>query len=143
MSVTVNYIKQIEQQNEELQARLAEFENHQMLRIPTLEEGMYDKDDIMLHACFTLLCKYVEEECNGNIPKCEEDDFKAAQTSDEERRMRHDNECIDELMNLYRWWKKEYPELWCGKNGKSSLEKYEIEQKKLGLLIELRGYLWT
>jgi hypothetical protein len=60
-----------------------------------LAPGYHDIDALMLHSCFSLLVRYVEEEkCFDNV------------VWDDDPAM----ECIaGEIEDLYHWWKHEYP----------------------------------
>lgn len=66
------------------------------LKIKTLaKKGKYDKDDILLHACFHLLVEYVEKENPQQYLDSDTGGF-------------HKN-AWKEMLKLYKWWTKERP----------------------------------
>lgn len=79
-----------------------------------------DKDVIMLHACFTLLEKWVIEE-NG-LTHCNYESHK---------------ESIDELTLLYNWWLERKKII------HSKQLEDEEDQQMIERLIKMRQFLWT
>lgn len=132
------YTKSLEEQNEALQKKLAEYERGSIVRVRGLEGEWQDRDHLMLYTCFSILCDFVEQEWEGKVEQYSEEDFKS-QTDEEERRMRHDDECRRELYDLYKWWIEEHPKV----EKMRPLKSWDIEQKKLLQLFELRKYMWT
>jgi hypothetical protein len=133
-----NYTKSLEEQNEQLQKKLADYEKHYVLRLRGMDDGYADRDYVMLYACFTVLCDFIELEWDGKLHTYSEEDYKACTDDKEERMLRHQGECKKELWDLYIWWRDEHPKL----TG-STIDTWDIEQNKLEKLIELRAYLWT
>jgi hypothetical protein len=89
--------------------------NHQYHIVRTnLEPGYYDKDEIMLHAVFTLIQQFVEEELNQN-PKSknlQEDGLKALDEMIAECKGEFEaghREAYETLREIYLWWVDEYP----------------------------------
>ena len=134
-----------------------------------LEPGYYDVDTIMLHACMTLLCRYIEDECGG-AEKLAEWTAELKQPGSEGHGPREviDNQASKqaEAVAIYYWWKVEKPadedrrdELMHKLYGGKSCEVSEInmgaefrrlkkkidddEQSYLHRLIEIRQGLWT
>lgn len=82
-----------------------------------LKPGYYDKDWVMLHACFKLLTDYVERECGGETQL----DGWTAELADPARHgqqgdhynppemMLHQADRQSETLVLYRWWKYQLP----------------------------------
>lgn len=76
-----------------------------------LEPGYYDADELMLHACFSLLCRYVERGMGGDIRlehwaetlKSEPDKNAPAGWQVQQ------GELESEAVVLYRWWKVKRP----------------------------------
>ena len=64
------------------------------LKIKTLDKGWSDNDNIMLHACFTLLTDCIE---NEKLLSKDQFDWKHNEKTKEEKK---------ELKFLYNWWKK-------------------------------------
>ena len=95
-----------------------------ILNIESLTEEWRDKDSVMLHACFQLLKDFIEKEELeiGNT------DWNA----DEKHRL-----AKAEIDELYDWWSA-YSE-----SESMSNENYELENKMLIRLINVRWALWT
>ena len=97
-----------------------------------LEPGYYDKDHLMIHACFTLLVQFVEKE----QPYYYDD---PPMESDPEWDPKHYKEKT-EIMELYNWWKNR-PK---GEhNYENSLAAHEEDQRQLHRLIDIRPRMWT
>lgn len=96
-----------------------------ILKIKTLNEKWLDKDLILLHASFQILCDCVEKE---NLFNCH---------VNWENDLEHKNAKI-EIQNLYNWWNKR-------KSISKDLDsnQYEEDNQMLIKLIEYRKYLWT
>jgi hypothetical protein len=72
----------------------------------------YDADHRMLHACFSLLCSFVEDEHEGGDAEVEEfakelEDHPEPWNSPETTARYA--ACLREVLFLYRWWKVEKP----------------------------------
>jgi len=141
--------------------------------VPThLKPGYYDKDTLLLHACFALLIDYVELElstCNGVHERSPDTglkylDWEISETSG------HQQEDAVVQKELYLWWKVqrpsrpeadvEYSALWDRKqNGENiaqddfsaaAIKGHELEQQyydedsvMLKKLVDIRRSLWT
>lgn len=139
------------------------------LQIKTLKKGWHDKDEIILHAAFQLLCDFIEKE-------------KPERTVDWNWNKLH-KEAWKEIQALYKWWKvtrparkgplddeklrrppmrfkkipgsnnltmvepdkKKYAPYYRALKLQSKLEKRweEEDQRNLHRLVEIRGFLWT
>lgn len=99
-----------------------------VLHIESLKPGWCDTDYRLLHASFTLLEKYVENE----------KPFKVIQWNHSD----HSRENANEIHDLYLWWKryKELPETFDldVENGR-----YQQETDNLIRLMKIRMTLWT
>lgn len=77
-----------------------------------LEPGYYDVDTIMLNACMTLLCRYVEDE-QGGVDKlaiwAEELQGPVVGHEPYEGATKQQGEKDSEAVAIYRWWKLERP----------------------------------
>jgi hypothetical protein len=76
-----------------------------------LEPGYYDADTLMLHACFSLLCRYVEKE-QGGVEKLESWGKKLATAPDKNAPEGwQESQAANEMgaAELYRWWKEKRP----------------------------------
>lgn len=89
--------------------------------------GWCDRDVLLLHCCFEILCRFLEDECgtDGVIDWDFDEEHKQAMAG---------------MRELYRWWKEDYPAI---DDECHSKEKYEEVNKRLHQLINLRKYLWT
>jgi hypothetical protein len=130
------YIKELEKRCEELEHTIINFESKYQLTIPSLEAGFNDRDIVLFHAAFTILSDFIELEWHLNPPYR---DTKDAQDSDETKLYEKENREIKELMELYNWWKTEYPEL----EKKNMFDSYDLQNEKLMKLVSLRKFLWT
>lgn len=115
-----------------------------VLKIQSLKPSYYDydKDTIMLHACFQLLVNYVEKEkpfewwgCDG---KCNGGHY----CGEGENRF-YDTCYLRDVRNLYDWWTIERPR----RPKPSTFQEEDAhdneDQQKLKQLIEIRNHLWT
>lgn len=102
-----------------------------LLPISTLSAGWADKDRVMLHACFQLLCDCIEQEELFEHTNWEQSpDFQQARR---------------DLQELYEWWKERVaaepdgtlPDLL------EQQAQYEQDEHMLLRLVRLRRYLWT
>ena len=91
------------------------------LRITTLASGWRDKDSVLLHACFQLLCDFLAQELDESQPD-----------ADSSHRAAH-----AELRELHQWW--------MAKRGAEVPNEadYAVENAKLKRLIDLRWAMWT
>lgn len=88
--------------------------------LPSVREAPWlDRDYIMLHACFQLFVDCVEKE----------DLFESWSHEDYE-------DVVEELKELYSWWKNYTLH-------KEPFNEEEYVQEKLERLIKLRSYLWS
>jgi len=74
-----------------------------------LTPAYYDVDTLMLNACFTLLCRYVEREMGG-AEEIEKFNRELTQSPDPNAPDGWENGQVDrqaESVKLYRWWKTE------------------------------------
>lgn len=75
-----------------------------------LKPGYYDADYLMLHSCFSLLCRYVEGE-QGGVERLEEWSATLAAEPDKhapEASQRQSSKDAEAAV-LYRWWKEKRP----------------------------------
>lgn len=93
------------------------FGRHQYHLVNTrLEPGYYDVDQLMLHANFALLRRYVEDECGG-VDKLDEwtDELRGPRRDRDEMGMGPSLDAQasrqSEASILYRWWTEKLPEL--------------------------------
>jgi hypothetical protein len=140
-----------------------------LLKIPTLEKGWHDCDEVLLYAAFQILADFVEQEQPGKLIDWNE--------TEEQRR------AWKEIRSLYRWWtktrlarcspldneqlaapplrfrkipdsemveriepdRKKYAAYYRAlkKHGQLEQKWYEEDQCNLHRLIEIRGHLWT
>lgn len=87
-----------------------------VLKIKTLPRHWMDRDEVMLHACFQILCDYVERECNNeyhaltpiNIEKDMESykEWDAESQESMRKGLIEQNRITQEILDLYNWWKK-------------------------------------
>lgn len=95
-----------------------------------LPPGYYDKDDLMFHACFTLLQNFVELEQPFDIFETSEPHW-------------------TEIKNLYDWWKERAlrQDPWDVEEARQAfnitIERDKEDQEMLMRLIAVRQYLWT
>ncbi len=85
---------------------------HQYHLIDTgLEPGYYDVDYLMLHGCFSLLCRYVEDEQGGveKLTKWSENLMTAPDKNAPEGLHESQGENESEAVKLYLWWKRTKP----------------------------------
>jgi hypothetical protein len=72
-----------------------------------LKPSYYDIDHIMLYGNMVLLCRYVEDECYGEVKLAEEVEW---------RKKEHEGNAFtnstQEALDIYRWWKYEYQKNW-------------------------------
>jgi len=104
--------------------------NPEILNIKTLSGDWFDKDIIMLHACFQLLTDCIEDEklFTGHVDWNHDEEHKKAK---------------DELEFLYNWWiKRKNKDLEAEINDLEK-EQYEEDNEMLVRLIKVRQYLWT
>lgn len=111
-----------------------------------LGHGWHDCDDVLLHASFAVLCRYVEWEQGGFDPLSGR--FKAPITVE-------DTDYDDEAKRLYRWWKVDRPAALAAIHAMlrdesrwSEMQKREealrdAETDALCRLARIRGGLWT
>lgn len=91
-----------------------------------------DRDRLMVHCMFQLLCDFIEKE-----QKPDPDAWLAMKESTTEDYRRERFEIDKEQLALYKWWKHDYPKL------QDSLEADEEINNYCMRLIKIRGYLWT
>lgn len=98
-----------------------------LLPINSLGEGWYDKDHVLLHACFQLLTDFVEQEMQGK-------DYPDWNATEESRRARK------EIGDLYSWWQER--KLRDDLKGREEPD-YLQDNEMLHRLIDVRMHLWT
>lgn len=100
-----------------------------LLHIKTLNEEWWDKDVVLLHACFQVLESYIEEE----------DPFNYWDWSETAERQQHKQQ----LEALYAWWQSRKAR----EEAEGSLDldpaMYAEDTQKLKELMDLRHLLWT
>ena len=76
-----------------------------------LKPGYYDADYLMLHACFALLCRYVEDENDGleAIERWGAELMTEPDTNAPEGLQASQGARESEAAALYRWWKEKRP----------------------------------
>lgn len=97
-----------------------------ILKIKTLDENWYDKDGVLLHACFQILTDFIEEEM-------ETGDWIDWQPSERHQFAKQ------EIDFLYEWWKNY-------QNLDKNLPNWEdeiLENQMLKRLIDIRWAMWT
>ncbi len=101
-----------------------------VLKIKTLDNDWSDKDQVLLHACFQLLCDCIEKEKLLDFTDW-----------DHNKSYRDAKKEIDEL---YVWWKKRAK---AQQNNEldpvCSEGQYEKDTQMLIRLIKIRKFLWT
>lgn len=134
------------------------------LKIQTLT-GYWDKDEIMLHACFQILVNFVKHEWDDGKGWRGETfggyhDLKAARKDLKARKypkdimkqelamLKDSNKTTKEIWDLYNWWTKirpaRDPEKCADWDNKEMNFVDEVEDNKmLARLIKVRGYLFT
>lgn len=96
-----------------------------VLKINTLNDGWYDKDGIILHACFQILTDFVEIELpNTWIDWQQNEKYRFAK---------------QEIDFLYHWW-QQYQSF---KQDTANWEDNQLENQMLKRLIDIRWALWT
>ena len=99
------------------------------LKIKTLPKGWCDNDSMMLHACFKLLKKFIE---NEKPFKGSEWEFNA-----EHRLVK------TEMQALYKWWKKRKKLKDSSQMMNNRLHPQNIEDNEMLLrLVKIRLFLW-
>lgn len=84
------------------------------------DDSWYDKDFLMMHFSFELLCRFVEDEMKkDSSTNWEKEPRKSAK---------------QEIMKLYNWWL-------LYKN--STDDNYKLENTQLSRLIKIREFMWT
>lgn len=134
------------------------------LKIETLT-GYWDKDSVMLHACFQILVNFVKHEWDEgkgwrgetfasyhNIKACIKD-LKARKypkdiMKQEIAMLKDSNRITKEIWDLYNWWTKTRPardpEKCADWDNKEANFVDEVEDNKmLARLIKVRGHLFT
>ena len=103
------YTKQLETENEELRNRLAKLEGYKNILLPRITNEWHDRDYVLMHAVFSVLVEFVEQEWNGKVDLHSEEEIFAA-SSDKERELYiTENKEKLELFELYRWWVQDHP----------------------------------
>ena len=126
-----------------------------ILEISSLShDGQYDKDRIMLHAAFSLLVSFVEEEWMGDETSFEQFEVEMRKFNDEIRNGVHEGttnsdiehaNANDVILDLYKWWKNDYPrELQNRSQSVENMKSFDLkEQEMLEKLVKYRGAMWT
>ena len=101
--------------------------------------GWIDRDELMLHCAFQCLVDFVEKEKRPD-PGPDFETYKQGWGDSVSDEYLLEQRKIDtEILDLYHWWKKDYPEL---KNTLNN-DTYDDINKMFHRLIEIRAYLWT
>jgi hypothetical protein len=101
-----------------------------VLKIKTLDKDWSDKDQVMLHACFQLLCDCIEKE-------------KLLDSTDWEHNQTFRN-AKKEIEELYAWWKIRAKVQQNNKLDPVWTEgQYDKDSDMLIRLIRIRKFLWT
>jgi hypothetical protein len=120
-----------------------------------LKPGYYDKDYLMLHACFNLLVQFIEREKGGPQKLLEERLEWKNELSESKKKLGNLEEDviwtlyeiriveykikeIDELISLWDWWIDRSLRYHV-----DIVNQYEEDQAMLHRLITIRDYLWT
>ena len=109
-----------------------------------LAPGYYDKDYLMLCACFNLLKHYVEDELGGveKLGYWETVTFeKSGCGSKKELTILRKRD--KEILDLYIWWTKVFPARKRDSNWQQEAEYSKQDQSMLHRLITIRLHLWT
>jgi len=104
--------------------------NPDILKIKTLSGDWFDKDIVMLHACFQLLTDCVENEklFTGDIDWTDNKEQINAKK---------------EIEELYNWWNERKKQEENEKFNDLDKMQYEKDNEMLIRLIKIRQYLWT
>lgn len=76
-----------------------------------LEPAYYDVDTLMLHACMSLLCRYIEHEMGGesSIEEFNRDLRKIVDPNEPDGMSSAQADCQEEALTIYRWWRHDRP----------------------------------
>lgn len=118
-----------------------------------LEPEYYDVDTRMLHACFSLLCSYVEEELPSCISKfrfknkLEYNDFIEGldymMALNEAEGLSEHVKTYKEIKSLYVWWKKDYLVNF-DMLKYDEIDSYnEVATENIVRLVKIRSFLWV
>lgn len=115
-----------------------------------------DVDYKMLHACFDLLCDFVEKEHGLAVLKYQFEYYKNLKWTDAKQQGYENKVAVnnvmnsrkwdfDEVLDLYTWWTTEYlPKYKSGDwDPLFNPEQFEEEQDAFRRLITIRSKLWT
>ena len=72
--------------------RFRTWERHHVLKMRYLEPGWHDKDQILLHSMFEILCRFIEDEKAGEIVDWNNDEIH--------------KDAWKEMNDLYNWWEE-------------------------------------
>ncbi len=111
-------------------AELFALEPSNILKIKSLTSDWYDKDMVMLHACFQLLEDCVEQEnlLDGFTDWDQTEEFQ---------------EAYKDLKELYEWWQIRKQLITMEKYDELEEENYDEDTRRLQQLIRWRHMLWT
>jgi hypothetical protein len=102
------------------------------LKIESLSEGWWDRDHLLLHACFQVLSDFVEKEMKPqHYP-----DWNASPETRQARK---------EMEDLYSWWqeRKNDAVMARGKSFQEEEASYRKDNEMLKRLIDVRMHMWT
>lgn len=109
-----------------------------------LKPDYYDKDIILLHACFNLLVDFVEVECAAvqgatKLPNPEEG---VKRLQEKAKFLWWQGKSAQEALCLYYWWKNIRP---MRNEDDFTMEDvyYRKDTEMLVRLVKLRGFMWT
>lgn len=129
-----------------------------------LAPGWHDADELILHGCMVLLCRYVEDECGGAAELQEwTDDLRSEPGAMHAEEREGQAAAQDEHLAIHRWWTVQRPadharlDAWCDKlfmDKDESMGAYEQycafedeldarDQEMLHRLIDIRRGLWA
>lgn len=103
-----------------------------VLKIDTLNQEWYDKDGVLLHACFQVLVNFIHEETNFIDKNA---DNWVDWESDEKLQF-----AKQEMLFLYDWWQKYNSE---AVRSLPNWENDKLENEMLKRLIDVRWAMWT
>lgn len=131
------------------------------LKIETLT-GYWDKDEIMIHACFQILVNFVKFEWHEgkyetfcgyhDIDKCKKEMISQGYSKKDIKlqisQLVDSNNTTKEIWDLYNWWNKirpnRDPKMETTWDPKTHLFLADMEDDEMLLrLMKVRGHLWT
>lgn len=110
---------------------------YNVVRIKSLPPTWCDRDEVLLHACFTVFCDFVEREHPAEFSQTEEwfrEVYEAGPVTEERLKVRRT------MLEIYCWWQK-----WKDRDedAVSDADQWAEENKRLHQLIFVRKSMWT